>query len=107
MAAASQARVPTRPPSDTHAAPSYQRVVSSTSGGAGPDASGDLNHGEPTALARWLDSLDLAPGDRLLHIGCGVGYDTAIAAEAVTPGGSVVAVELDPRLAERAGRKLR
>jgi protein-L-isoaspartate(D-aspartate) O-methyltransferase len=69
------------------------------------DPDRNLNNGEPAALARWLDALDLSPGDRLLHIGCGVGYYTAIAA-AATPGGSVVGVELDPQLAERARRNL-
>src|SRR5262249_4352034 len=44
------------------------------------DASRRLNNGEPAALARWLDTLDLAPGDRVLHLGCGVGYYTAIVA---------------------------
>jgi protein-L-isoaspartate(D-aspartate) O-methyltransferase len=70
------------------------------------DAARGLNNGEPTGLARWLDSLDLTPGDRVLHIGCGVGYYTAIVAEAVTPGGRVVGVEADPELAERAARHL-
>jgi protein-L-isoaspartate(D-aspartate) O-methyltransferase len=46
--------------------------------------------------------MSTAPGDRFLHIGCGVGYYTAIAARAVLPGGSVVGVEIDPQLAERA-----
>lgn len=71
------------------------------------DASRSLNNGEPAALARWLDSLDLAPGDRFLHVGCGVGYYTAIAAETIQPGGSVVAVELDAQLARRARGNLR
>ncbi len=70
------------------------------------DASRRLNNGEPAALARWLDALDLAPGERLLHVGCGVGYYTAVAAEAVSPGGSVVGVEIDPELAARARRNL-
>ena len=56
-------------------------------------------------LLRWLDALALAPGERMLHIGCGVGYYTAIAAAAV-PGGSVLGIELDPRLAELARRNL-
>ena len=49
------------------------------------DAERLLNNGEPLALLLFLDSLDLAPGDRFLHIGCGVGYYTAIAAEAAGP----------------------
>ena len=69
------------------------------------DAGRNLNNGEPAALLRWLDELALAPGERVLHVGCGVGYYTAIAAAAV-PAGSVVGVELDPRLAELARRNL-
>ena len=70
------------------------------------DAPRRLNNGEPAALARWLDTLDLAPGERLLHVGCGVGYYTAIGAEAVSRDGSVLGVEIDPELAERARRNL-
>jgi protein-L-isoaspartate(D-aspartate) O-methyltransferase len=66
------------------------------------DAARRLNNGEPAGLLRWLDALDLAPGDRFLHVGCGVGYYTAIAAEALRPGGWATGVELDPELAERA-----
>jgi protein-L-isoaspartate(D-aspartate) O-methyltransferase len=66
-----------------------------------------LNNGEPSSLLRFLDVLDLAPGDRFLHIGCGVGYYTAIAAQAVLPTGKVVGVELDSELAERAKHNLR
>jgi protein-L-isoaspartate(D-aspartate) O-methyltransferase len=69
------------------------------------DASRQLNNGEPAALLRWLDALALSPGDRLLHVGCGVGYYTAIAAAGVAPG-EVVGVELDAALAERARRNL-
>ena len=71
------------------------------------DATRGLNNGEPASLLRFLDMLDLAPGDRFLHIGCGVGYYTAIAGQAVLPGGKVVGVELDPGLAERARQYLR
>jgi protein-L-isoaspartate(D-aspartate) O-methyltransferase len=70
------------------------------------DTSRTLNNGEPTGLARWLDGLDMTQGDRVLHIGCGVGYYTAIVAEVVAPGGHVVGVEFDPELAERARRNL-
>jgi protein-L-isoaspartate(D-aspartate) O-methyltransferase len=66
-----------------------------------------LNNGEPLALLLFLDSLELSSGDRLLHIGCGVGYYTAIAARAVGPQGSVVAVEIDEDLGSRAERNLK
>ena len=65
-----------------------------------------LNNGQPSALLLFLDSLNLSAGDRFLHIGCGVGYYTAIAAHAVGPHGSVVAVEIDPALAARANLNL-
>jgi protein-L-isoaspartate(D-aspartate) O-methyltransferase len=70
------------------------------------DASRNLNNGEPAALARWLDALDLSRGESFLHIGCGVGYYTAIVTEVVSPDGSVLAVEIDPDLAERARQNL-
>ena len=66
------------------------------------DAERNLNNGEPAGLARWLDSLELAPGERFLHVGCGVGYYTAIAAHALQPGGEAIGLEIDPGLAARA-----
>jgi protein-L-isoaspartate(D-aspartate) O-methyltransferase len=69
------------------------------------DASRGLNNGEPAGLLRWLDALELAPGEHFLHVGCGVGYYTALAAHAVAPG-EVVGVELDAALAERARANL-
>ena len=66
-----------------------------------------LNNGEPLGLMIFLDALELAPGERFLHIGCGVGYYTAIAAHAVGAKGSVVAVEIDKNLGARAESNLR
>jgi protein-L-isoaspartate(D-aspartate) O-methyltransferase len=66
------------------------------------DRSKDINNGQPGSLARWVDSLALKLGDRAFHLGCGVGYYTAIMAEVVGPGGSVVGLELNPELASRA-----
>jgi len=70
------------------------------------DKAGDINNGQPSALARWIDALDLKAGDRVYHLGCGVGYYTAIMAEVVGPGGSVVGIELHPGLATRAKENL-
>ena len=66
-----------------------------------------LNNGEPAALMRWLGHLGLEPGARFVHIGCGVGYYTAIAACVVSPGGHVVGVEIDAGLGVRARENLR
>jgi protein-L-isoaspartate(D-aspartate) O-methyltransferase len=70
------------------------------------DESRRLNNGEPLSLLIFLDTLELSPGERLLHIGCGVGYYTAIAAHAVGMTGSVVAVEIDKSLGTRAAGNL-
>ena len=61
-----------------------------------------LNNGQPSALARWIDALDLCTGDRVLHVGCGVGYYTAILAEVVGPLGHITAIDIDADLAQRA-----
>jgi protein-L-isoaspartate(D-aspartate) O-methyltransferase len=70
------------------------------------DAERRLNNGEPLGLALFLDILDLQPGERFLHVGCGVGYYTAVAAHALGPQGAVTAVEIDPTLAARAQQNL-
>jgi protein-L-isoaspartate(D-aspartate) O-methyltransferase len=70
------------------------------------DKKEDINNGQPSALARWMDALDLKPGDRVYHLGCGVGYYTAIMAEVVGLGGSVSGVEVNSDLAGRAKNNL-
>lgn len=70
------------------------------------DRAKDINNGQPSALGRWIDALELKPGERAYHLGCGVGYYTAIMAEVVGPSGSVVGVELQPELAARAKENL-
>ncbi|HZS52771.1 MAG TPA: methyltransferase domain-containing protein [Bryobacteraceae bacterium] len=70
------------------------------------DPSRHLNNGQPSALATWIDALSLAPGMRVFHLGCGVGYYTAIMAEVIGGAGEVIAVEIDPGLAERAKQNL-
>ena len=70
------------------------------------DAARDINNGQPSALAHWINGLELQAGARVYHLGAGVGYYTAIMAEVVGPGGSVVATEIDPYLSERARENL-
>lgn len=66
------------------------------------DRAKDINNGQPGSLGRWIDALALKPGERVYHLGCGVGYYTAIMAEVVGPRGSVIGLELQPDLASRA-----
>ena len=42
--------------------------------------------------------LDLAPGQRVLDVGCGPGLDTAAAAECVGPAGRVAGIDYDPSM---------
>jgi protein-L-isoaspartate(D-aspartate) O-methyltransferase len=71
------------------------------------DSARDLNNGQPAALAKWMDALGFKTGNRVFHLGCGVGYYSAIIAEVVGSGGSVVASEIDPDLAARAKANLK
>jgi protein-L-isoaspartate(D-aspartate) O-methyltransferase len=70
------------------------------------DASRQLFNGQPATLAPWIDALDLGPGSRVLHIGAGLGYYTAIMAHVVGAGGRVLAFEADAALADEARRNL-
>jgi arsenite methyltransferase len=45
---------------------------------------------------------DLAPGEAVLDVGCGAGFDTLIAAQQVGPSGSVVAVDMTEEMRAKA-----
>ena len=79
----------------------YQDVVVSI------DPARQINNGQPSVHARWLDAVSPQPGESVLHIGCGVGYYTAILAELVGLSGRVVAYEFELDLATRARDCLR
>jgi protein-L-isoaspartate(D-aspartate) O-methyltransferase len=72
----------------------------------GLDAPQGLNNGQPSSLAYWIDALELKPGERVYHLGCGVGYYTAIIAEVVGGQGSVVGSEVHAELGARAMENL-
>jgi protein-L-isoaspartate(D-aspartate) O-methyltransferase len=66
------------------------------------DASRMLFNGAPGLVALCVDALALEPGDRVLHVGSGPGYYSALMAHVVGDGGRVTAVEVDEALAARA-----
>jgi protein-L-isoaspartate(D-aspartate) O-methyltransferase len=66
------------------------------------DAARQLNNGVPSLWARLLDRLDVGRGARVLQVGAGTGYYSAVLAELVGPDGRVIAVEHDGDLAARA-----
>jgi len=66
------------------------------------DPSRDLYNGHPGTIARWLEDLGIPRGTRVLQIGAGTGYFTAVIGHVVGAAGRVWAVEVDRGLAERA-----
>ena len=74
--------------------------------GVAIDPSRQLFNGQPGTLAVWIDALDLSAGARVLHVGCGLGYYTAVMAQCVGPTGRVIAFEVDETLATEARRNL-
>ena len=70
------------------------------------DPARQLFNGQPALVCSWIDMLGLAPGSRVLHIGCGRGYYSALMAHIVGAQGRVVAVEVDAELAEQAAAAL-
>ena len=70
------------------------------------DPAKNLNNGMPSLWARIFDHLSLRPGSRVLQVGAGTGYYTAVLAEIVGAGGRVTAVEIDDELASRARANL-
>jgi protein-L-isoaspartate(D-aspartate) O-methyltransferase len=59
---------------------------------------------QPYIVAYMTEALEIEPGDRVLEIGTGSGYQAAVLAEIVDP---VVTLEISPVLARRAARTLR
>ena len=68
--------------------------------GPGPDST----ISQPSLVAMMTDLLSIKHGERVLEVGVGGGYHTAILAE-MTP--DVYSVEFDPKVAEAASRTLK
>jgi protein-L-isoaspartate(D-aspartate) O-methyltransferase len=66
------------------------------------DPARHLFNGLPSFLGMSIAALELKPGHRVLHVGSGLGYYSAVMGELVRPGGSVLAIEVDAGLAARA-----
>lgn len=65
-----------------------------------------INIGEPALWARFFQHFAAPLGARVLQVGTGTGYFTAILAELVGPGGHVMATEVEEDLADRAAEAL-
>jgi protein-L-isoaspartate(D-aspartate) O-methyltransferase len=78
----------------------YQDVLVSLGGEPG------LNNGQPSLHAMCLAALGLKRGERVVQVGAGTGYYTAVLALLVGETGVVDAYEIEPDLAERARANL-
>lgn len=65
-----------------------------------------LHCANPAPVAKALQNTGFRRGDRVLHVGAGLGYFSAIIAELVGPEGWITAAEIDPDLATAARRNL-
>ena len=70
------------------------------------DAEGHATVSAMHAYARTFALLGVAPGDRVLDLGAGSGYGTALLAHLVGAAGQAVGVEIDPELVAAAGLAL-
>ncbi|MCX7365775.1 MAG: protein-L-isoaspartate(D-aspartate) O-methyltransferase [Alphaproteobacteria bacterium] len=70
------------------------------------DESRGLNTGEPSLWAHHFGRLGIHAGDRVLQVGAGSGYFTAILAELVGAQGHVLGLEVDESLASAAAQNL-
>lgn len=61
---------------------------------------------QPTTVRAMLELLDVRPGHRVLDVGAGSGWTTALLATLVAPGGRVVGVEIVPELVALGRRNL-
>lgn len=62
---------------------------------------------QPTSMAIMLEALDLRPGQRVMEIGAGVGYNAALMAHLVGATGHVVTIDVDEDIVNAARDHLR
>jgi protein-L-isoaspartate(D-aspartate) O-methyltransferase len=61
---------------------------------------------QPAIMAIMLEQLALQPGQRVLEIGAGTGYNAALIGQSVGQGGQVVTIDIDEEVASSARHQL-
>jgi protein-L-isoaspartate(D-aspartate) O-methyltransferase len=61
-----------------------------------------INNGQPSLHVRCLSALKIKSGEKVVHVGAGTGYYTALLAALVGASGSVIAYEVDKQLSDKA-----
>jgi protein-L-isoaspartate(D-aspartate) O-methyltransferase len=72
----------------------------------GPGGAVTSSSSQPSIMARMLAQLDPQPGDHVLEIGAGTGYDAALLAHLVGPGGQVTTIDIDRSITRTADANL-
>jgi protein-L-isoaspartate(D-aspartate) O-methyltransferase len=72
----------------------------------GPGGMTSSSSSQPSIMAMMLAQLDPQPGDRVLEIGAGTGYNAALLAHLVGPGGQVTTIDIDPAITRAAQANL-
>lgn len=72
----------------------------------GPDGVPISSSSQPAIMASMLHQLDVQPGQRVLEIGTGTGYNAALLGQLVGPQGRVTTVDLDRQICSAAERHL-
>lgn len=70
------------------------------------DIGAGQTNSQPRTVEAMLRLLSVRPGDRVLDVGSGSGWATALLAHLTGPTGSVLGVELEPELVELGARNL-
>lgn len=62
---------------------------------------------QPSMVALMLEQLSVEPGQRVLEVGAGTGYNAALLRRLVGPGGEVVSIDVDPEICAEARQRTR
>jgi SAM-dependent methyltransferase len=58
-------------------------------------------------VANPFELAAIRPGERVVDIGCGAGFDTVLAGQAAGPGGRVIGVDMTPQMLRKAEANVR